>query len=228
MALEIFWGSGSPFSWRVLLGAELKGIPYQSHLLEFSKGHLKTPEFLQMNPRGRVPVIRDDGFVLFESLAILEYLEDRWPANPLFGADPREAASIRRFISEFESYVREPVFNLTLGLLRSIGAAPPGRATTPLDLEGTARIARSELTALDHLLAGSSWVGGTRPSAADVAVYPFLATLRRATTRAETVARDLGLDPLDAVFPNVRRWMGRVEALPGYERTYPPHWRAAR
>jgi glutathione S-transferase len=64
-------------SWRVLLGAELKGLDYESRLLDFSKGEVKTPEFLQLNPRGRVPVIRDDGFVLYESLPILEYFEDR-------------------------------------------------------------------------------------------------------------------------------------------------------
>jgi glutathione S-transferase len=50
MALEIFWGSGSPYSWRVLLAAEFKRLKYESRLLEFSKGHLKTLEFLQMNP----------------------------------------------------------------------------------------------------------------------------------------------------------------------------------
>src|SRR5579885_1995252 len=60
MTLGIFWGSGSPFSWRVLLGAHIKGLEYESRLLEFSKGHLKAPEFLQMNPRGKVPVIRAD------------------------------------------------------------------------------------------------------------------------------------------------------------------------
>ncbi|MFL6602538.1 MAG: glutathione S-transferase family protein [Steroidobacteraceae bacterium] len=92
MALEIFWGSGSSFSWRVLLGAEIKGLEYESRLLEFSKGHMKAPEFLQMNPRGRVPVIRDDGFVLFESLPILEYFEDKSPEVPLFGKDPHEGA----------------------------------------------------------------------------------------------------------------------------------------
>ena len=56
------------FSWRVLLGTEIKGLVYESRLLNFSKGHMKTPEFLQMNPRGKMPMIRDDGFVLFESL----------------------------------------------------------------------------------------------------------------------------------------------------------------
>ena len=45
MALEIFWGSGSPYSWRVLLGAEIKGLSYDSRLLYFSKGNMNTPEF---------------------------------------------------------------------------------------------------------------------------------------------------------------------------------------
>jgi glutathione S-transferase len=57
-ALEIFWGSDSPFSWRVLLGAEIKRLVYESRLLDFSKGHMKAPEFLQMNPRGKIPVRR--------------------------------------------------------------------------------------------------------------------------------------------------------------------------
>jgi glutathione S-transferase len=226
MALESFWGSGSPFSWRVLLGAEIKGLEYESRLLEFSKGHMKAPEFLQMNPRGRVPVIRDDGFVLFESLPILEYLEDKSPEIPLFGKDPREVAFVRRLISEFESYLREPLFNLTLGLLRSAGAGPPGRAMTPDELEETAKAAQRELKTLEERVAGGSWLVGGAPSAADVALYPFVATLQRATTKAETLAREIGLHPLGEVYPSIRRWMGLVEAVPGYERTYPPHWRA--
>ena len=228
MALEIFWGSGSPFSWRVLLGAEIKGLAYESRLLEFSKGHMKAPEFLQMNPRAKVPVIRDDGFVLFESLPILEYFDDQWPEVPLFGTDHREAAIIRRLISEFESYARDPGFDLTLGLLRSVGAGPPGRALTPPELEEKAKALKVELRSLDLRLASSSWLAGAGPSAADVAVYPFLATLQRAMTKAEAQARELGLHPLDEAYPNVGRWMERVETVPGYERTYPPHWRGVR
>jgi len=228
MALEIFWGSGSPFSWRVLLGAELKGLAYESRLLEFSKGQMKAPEFVGMNPRAKVPVIRDDGFVLFESLPILEYFEDKWPDAPLFGKDPRETALIRRFISEFESYLREPILELTLGLLRSVGAGPPGRAPTPTEIEDMAQAAQVELKALEQRLAGASWLVGAGVSAADVAVYPFLATLQRALTKAEALARDFGLQRLSAVYPNVHRWMEHVEAMPGYDRTYPPHWRAAR
>jgi hypothetical protein len=62
--VEIYWISGSPFAWRVLLAAEVKGIPYEGKLFEASKGELKTPEFLAINPLGRVPAIRDGNFTL--------------------------------------------------------------------------------------------------------------------------------------------------------------------
>ena len=225
MALEVFWASGSPFSWRVLLGAEIKGLAYESRLLEFSKGHMKAPEFLQMNPRGKVPVIRDGGFVLFESLPILEYFEDQSPDIPLYGKDRRERAFIRRLIAEFESYVREPAFTLTIGLLRTTGAGPSGRPMTPDVLKEAANATRRELKTLDERVAGGTWLVGGRPSAADIAIYPFAATLQRAMTKADAPARAIGLDPLGEVFPSIRRWMALVEALAGYERTYPPHWR---
>src|SRR5579871_3463432 len=211
MALEIFWGSGSPYSWRVLLGAELKGLDYESRLLDFSKGEIKTPEFLQLNPRGKVPVIRDDGFVLYESLPILEYFEDRSPEPRLFGKNPQQIASVRRLISEFEGYLRNQIFDLTVGLLRWAGAGPPGPVMTPDEFEGAAETVRRELKTLDELAAGGSWLVGEEPSAADVAIYPFVATLRRATIKAQAMASKLELHEL---YPSIRGWMHRVEALP--------------
>jgi glutathione S-transferase len=228
MALEIFWGSGSPFSWRVLLGAELKGLEYTSRLLDFSKGDLKTPEFLQINPRGKVPVIRDDGFVLSESLAILEYFEYKSPAVPLFGKVPREAATIRQLISEFESYLREPLFNLSLGLFRSAGLGPSGRVMTRDEFEEIAKPAQRELKTFEKRHASGSWLVGATPSAADVAIYPFVAILERATTKAEALAQETGLHPFREAYPGVGRWMELVEALGGYEPAYPPHWRVTR
>jgi glutathione S-transferase len=226
MALEIFWGSGSPYSWRVLLGAEFKALAYQSRLLEFSKGHLKTPEFLHMNPRGRVPVIRDDGFVLFESLPILEYFEDKSPEVPLFGKGRQERGLIRQLISEFESYLREPLFNLTVDLLRTVGAGPPGPVMTPKERGEAATTAQRELGRFDERVAGGTWLVGGQPSAADVAIYPFVGTFQRAASKAEKLARELALYPFDEVLPNVCGWMELVEAMPGCKRTYPPHWRA--
>src|SRR5262249_21368170 len=81
---QIYWAAGSPYAWRVLLAAEIKRIPYESKLLEFSKGDLKTPEYLAVSPRGKVPAIRDGDFTLGESLAILGYLDRKHPEPPLF------------------------------------------------------------------------------------------------------------------------------------------------
>jgi glutathione S-transferase len=101
--VEIYWISGSPFAWRVLLTAEVKGIPYEGKLLEASKGELKTPEFLAINPLGRVPAIRDGNFALHESLAIMVYLDRKHPNPPLFGRTAEEAGRIFERISEFIS-----------------------------------------------------------------------------------------------------------------------------
>ena len=63
MALEIWWGSGSPYSWRALLALEYKQLSYESHVVQFSKQEHKSPQLLRMNPRGRVPVLQDDDYV---------------------------------------------------------------------------------------------------------------------------------------------------------------------
>src|SRR5919107_1447917 len=105
MTLEVVWGSGSPFAWRVLLTLEVKRLTYQSTLLEFSKGEHKAPEFLKLNPRGKVPVLKDDGFVLSESLAIMASLDKKYPEPPLFGTSPQETGLIWRAIMETEGYV---------------------------------------------------------------------------------------------------------------------------
>jgi len=78
MAIEIFYVSGSPFSWRVLLTAETKGIAYQPKLLSLSKHEHRTPEFLAINPAGLVPVlITPEGEALYEAAALMVYLADR-------------------------------------------------------------------------------------------------------------------------------------------------------
>ena len=63
MVIEVYWGSGSPYSWRVLLALEHKRLAYESHLLQFSKQEHKSPQMLRMNPRGRVPVLKDGDYV---------------------------------------------------------------------------------------------------------------------------------------------------------------------
>ena len=96
MAIDFYWGSGSPACWRVALALEFKGLKYNSHLLHFDRQEHKSPQMLAMNFRGKLPVLRDNNYVVFESLAIVHYLDQKYPAPPIFGRNPEEAGVIMR------------------------------------------------------------------------------------------------------------------------------------
>jgi glutathione S-transferase len=70
---------------------EVKRLPYQSRLLSFAKGENKSAEYLAMNPRGKVPSLKDGDFALYESLAIIPYLDRAYPEQPIFGSNSRES-----------------------------------------------------------------------------------------------------------------------------------------
>lgn len=73
--IKLYWTRGSIYSWRVHLYLEHRKIPYELFPINISKGENKTPEFLKLNPRGRVPVLVDGNTIIYESLAIIHYLE---------------------------------------------------------------------------------------------------------------------------------------------------------
>src|SRR3546814_17106739 len=77
MALTLYYGSGSPFAWRVWLALEYKALSYDLKVLSFDRREHKTADYLTLNPRGEVPVLVDDGFALYESNAIVEYIDER-------------------------------------------------------------------------------------------------------------------------------------------------------
>lgn len=217
--LEIFWASGSPFSWRVLLTAAVKRISYQSRLLEFSKGQTQTPEYLAISPRGKVPALRDGNYTLTESLAIMAYLDRRFPEPPLFGRSAAETGLIWSAISATDNYLQpageavwRPIFGRKL----------PDQAQA---VREAANHFRHELARLEASAVTGGWLAGDALSAADLATYPFLMLATRAAKRDEAQPLDLGIVPLAAHYPALDGWVKRIEALPGYDQTYPPHWR---
>jgi len=65
MAITLYYGSGSPYAWRVHLALEHKALPYERKILSFSAGDTRKPEFVALNPRHRVPTITDGDFTLY-------------------------------------------------------------------------------------------------------------------------------------------------------------------
>jgi glutathione S-transferase len=219
MAIDLYWGSGSPYAWRVLLALEFKHVPYTSHVLQFSKQEHKSPQMLALNPRGRVPVLRDGDYVVFESLAVLYYLDLKYPAPPIFGHSPEEAGVIMRVICEFQAYAERHVTNIVTAVFAKTPNLPAA------DLTAAMHVVASEARTIEGRLSKSNWIVGESFSAADMVIFPSIQLLVRALNRPE--ARDLSSRflPLQTNYPALDRWIARVEALPGYERTYPPHWR---
>lgn len=219
MALTVYWGSGSPYSWRVLLALELKQIPYESKLLEFSKGDLRTAEHLARSPRGTVPVIEDDGFTLTESLAILFYLDRKHPTPALFGKTPQESGRVMRIIGEYQAYLDAHVEGFILPLYF-------GQAEQKAEqIQKSVKAITPELIRFESLASEGAWLVGDAISAADLVLYPALKSLERALSKPAARAFDIPFHPLTERHPALQRFMQRIEALPGYDRTYPPHWR---
>jgi glutathione S-transferase len=220
MTLEVIWGSGSPYAWRVLLTLEVKGLSYESRLIQFSRGDHRSPEHLALSPRGRVPILRDGDYVLTESLAIMAYLDRKHPEPPIFGRSAEETGLIWKAISEFQSYVA-PLAE------RIIVPAFGGRPLDAADMQAGAGDLHGELSGMEQAVSRGGWLAVEQLSAADVAVYPFVEALLRAAGKEVVWPMGLGFLPLAERYPALENWRQRVAALPGYERTYPPHWREA-
>ena len=105
--IDLYYLSGSPYAWRVLLALEHKKLQYKRIDLSFENGDFKSESYLALNPRGKVPVLVDEGVTLYESPAILEYLEDKYrdSGNNLLPKEVGERAISRRIINEIDVYL---------------------------------------------------------------------------------------------------------------------------
>ena len=211
MAIDLYWGSGSAYCWRVLLALEHKRLAYRSHLLKFDQQEHKAPQMLAMNPRGQLPVLRDGDYVVFESLAVLYYLDRKYPEPAIFGGSAEEGAVIMRVICEYQAYAEPSLMQIVANLLyRRDPAWVSGMAEAMA--EAMIRVA-SEARTIERRLAQSNWVVGENFSAADMVIYPDIRLLLRALAQPaahELAARFL---PLEVNYPALGRWLARVAAL---------------
>jgi len=194
MRLYDYLSSGNGYKVRLVL--HQLGIPFELVLLDILKGETRTPAFLARNPNGRIPTLElDDGTCLAESGAILWYLAE---GTSLLPEDRLQRAQVLQWMF-FEQYSHEPYVAVARAWLHLFGLDDERRRQLPQKQ----KLGYDALGVMEGHLASRSFFVGERYSIADVALYAY-------THVAHEGGFDLGR------FPQLRAWLDRVAAQPGY------------
>jgi len=178
---------------KVRLVLELLRVPYRWHEVDLLKGEARTPEFLRINPNGKVPVLQiDDHSYLAESNAILCYLAD---GTELWPGDRLQRAQVLQWMF-FEQYTHEPAIAVARFILRYL-KRPDDQRLPELHQRGN-----KALVVMDQHLARNDYFAAGRFSIADIALFAY-------THRAAEGGFDL------APYPAVLAWLARCRAVPG-------------
>ena len=192
LELYDYLDSGNGYKIRLML-AHL-GLAYRHHEVDIMRGQTRTPQFLAINPNGRIPVLRlDSGQYLTESDAILWYLAEGTDYLP---TDRYARAQVLQWMF-FEQYSHEPYVATPRFIVRHLPADDPRRAELPKRLaNGRAALAIMEahLREHDYFVVGSYTI-------ADIALYAYT-----------HVAEDGGLEL--APYPRLNAWLQRVAGQP--------------
>lgn len=189
--------SGNCYKVRLLL--HQLGLPFRVVETRPGYGETRTPEFLALNPNGRVPLlVLSDGRKLSESNAMLLYLAEGTKYLP---SDKFERAQVNQWLF-FEQYDHEPQIAVARSWLGGYYAERTGKAT-PEQKAGWIEKGNRALGVMEQRLTGNSWLAGGAYSVADVSLYAY-------THAAEEGGFNL------ALFPGIGAWLQRVASQPGY------------
>ncbi len=184
--------SGNSYKARLLL--EFLNIDYEWIKIDLLKGEHKSPEYLELNPFGQVPLLVDGDTKLADAQAILVYLARQYGGDKWLPLDAIPLAQVIRWLSTTAGEVRQGPENARLYYL--FGA-------TSINIERAHQKAEYILSQLNQHLSTHTWLEFERPTIADIAVFPYIA-----------LARD-GKISLDA-YTNILNWIERIKQLPGY------------
>jgi glutathione S-transferase len=198
MKMKLYHFPFAPNPAKVLIYLSEKGISLDTQVVNLPQGEQRKPEFLALNPMGKLPVLElDDGTRLTESLPILEYLEELHPEPPLIGTTPEERAHVRNLERLCDVGVLQSVARLVHATRSPLGLPPnPGVAE-----QARESLAQS-LRVLDAAIGDGPFVAGERVTIADC-------TLRAALRFGGFF--EIEVDP---AFANVIRWHERFQKRP--------------
>lgn len=193
----------SACSFRTMLTIHELGITDRIELVlvDLSRGEQRAPDYLALNPNGKVPTLDDDGFILWESHAIMQYLADAVPGQTLYPEARKPRADVKRWMFWNASH-----FAPAMSILRRervvkklMGMGEPD----PAEVARGEGLLRQFAGVLDAHLQGKTWIVGDQLSLADLAIAAELQNIE--------VARP----SLDAS-RNVLDWLGRLRERPSW------------
>jgi glutathione S-transferase len=198
----------SPRALKVIALKNHLGLECEMQIVDLSKGDQLTPEYCAMNPNKKMPVLDDDGFVLWESNAILFYLASKKPESGVWPLDVKRQADVMRWLSwesahwDSESCGMAGYEKVSKGVL---GLGPAEPAFIARGEQNFARFA----TVLNQRLEGRKWLIGNDLTIADFSIGAWVPS-----------ARMLGL-PV-AKFPEVERWYDGLASMPAWQASMVP------
>ena len=168
--MQLFTYYRSTSSYRVRIALALKGLDYQSipvNLIASGRGEHRQPEYRAINPQGRVPTLRtDEGSLLSQSPAIIEYLEERYPQVPLLSADLITRAH-ERAVAALVACDIHPLHNVSvLNQLRQMGQ------DEEQVMQWISLWIGQGLAAIEHMIGDHGFCFGPEPGLADVYLIP--------------------------------------------------------
>lgn len=197
---------GSPFGRAVLATLEEKAAPYR--LSPVAPGAFRSPEHLARHPFGRVPVLEHEGFMIYETQAILRYLDRVLPVPPLTPADPKGAARMDQVMGVNDWYLFQGVGNV-IGFQRVVGPRLMGLTPDEALIEAAMPKAHTVFDELARLLGDQPYFTGAALSLADLMLAPQVAFF------TETPEWSV----LGTPRANLVAWLTRMEARPSLKST---------
>lgn len=205
--MKLYYHPNSPNSIPVLAVANHLGIHLDLQLVDLLKGEQKKPEFLRLNPNGKVPTLADENFVLWESNAIMQYLATKKPNNSLWPPTDR----IRADISRWQCWQMAHWSKATGTLVweNMIKRLLTGGGPDPSEVKKGEELFHSLAAVLDAHLKDRDYLVGSEPTLADFSVAALLVYAQPARF------------PLDK-YNQIRTWYGRIEKLDSWKKSLPP------
>lgn len=203
--MKLYYFPASPNSRKVHAVAIQLDLPLDLKLVDLQKGEQRTPEFMQLNPTGRTPVLQDGKFVLWESIAIMQYLASQisnslWPENVQSRADIMRWQSWQ--LAHWQSACQPLQYERVVKQILQLGDP------NPQIVEQATQRFHQEATVLNQHLAERTYLVNETLTLADFSVASDL-----------TYAGP-GQFPLE-LYPHIQDWYARIEQLPAWQQTNP-------